>query len=80
MRKSATAKRFVAPKATKNDAKYEPQFQYQCTKCRCTVSPKKALTNFACPIFRKGHPCEGKLVRFGVGTGRGSHFKKAVEA
>lgn len=72
--------KFVAPKEGPNTAKWEPPFQYQCNKCRATVAPPKALTKLVCPLYIKGSPCGGKLVRFGKGSGRGSHFKKEESA
>jgi hypothetical protein len=76
MRKSASPKKFVAPRPTPNEVPYEPDFQYECDRCKVIVSPKKALKTLECIAYRKGIRCEGTLKRFGKGTGRGSHFKK----
>ena len=59
-----------------NSQKYEVPFEYQCTNGHIIGASKPIEV---CPSYIHGSPCAGTLVRFGKGSGTGSHFKK-VEA
>lgn len=69
--------KFASAKKGPNDVEWEPDNQYECDTCKAVIeTPRPLEPKLDCPSYRKGVPCEGTLVRFGKGAGRGAHFKK----
>lgn len=60
-----------AKRETGNGAPWMPDYEYECSKGH-KIGASKPVAD--CPVFRKGHKCEGTLTRVGKGSGkRGSH-------
>lgn len=73
-RKPVKVPKITQPAKTPGDVKYQSPYQYECTKGHRIEGPTAVAK---CPAYHKGSPCPGTLKRVGVGSGRGSHLKKA---
>jgi len=63
-RTRATIK-ITQPRPLPGDVKWEPPFKYDCSRGH-EIHASKAVD--ACPMYRRGQPCDGTLKRFGIGA------------